>query len=85
MTPDRLGGTGLQLDWDLLAKERSAGRFDDWPPIILAGGLNPTNITEAIRLTNPAGVDVSSGVESTPGCKDHAKIEMFVRLVQRAT
>lgn len=78
-TPDQLGGTGRRLDWQRLGKERSAGRFDDWPPILLAGGLTPANVAEAIRLTNPTGVDVSSGVESNPGRKDCAKVERFVQ------
>ena len=78
-TPDQLGGTGRRLDWELLGKERSAGRFDDWPPILLAGGLTPVNVAEAIRVTSPEGVDVSSGVESSPGRKDHTKVERFVQ------
>ena len=77
-TPDQLGGTGRTLNWAQLDKERSAGRFKDWPPVLLAGGLTPANVAEAIRMTSPAGVDVSSGVESTPGRKDRAKIEAFV-------
>ncbi len=77
--PDQLGGTGRRLDWERLAKERSAGRFNDWPAVILAGGLTPANVAEAIRLTNPAGVDVSSGVETNPGRKDHAKVERFIQ------
>ena len=47
--------------------------------IILSGGLNPSNVGEAIRLTQPYGVDVSSGVEISPGKKDHKKIMEFVR------
>ncbi len=78
-TPDQLGGTGRRLDWQRLGKERSAGRFNDWPPILLAGGLTPANVAEAIRLTKSAGVDVSSGVEARPGHKDHAKVEGFVQ------
>ena len=78
-TPDQLGGTGRPLDWERLGKERAAGRFTDWPPILLAGGLTPVNVAEAIRVTSPAGVDVSSGVELGPGRKDHAKVERFVQ------
>ena len=81
-TPDQLGGSGRCLDWERLGKERSAGRFNDWPPILLAGGLTPAKVAEAIRQTNPAGVDVSSGVELDPGRKDHAKVEAFVQAVR---
>ena len=66
------GGNGLPFDWRLLAKRR-------WlRPWMLAGGLTAENVAEAIRLTNVAQVDVASGVESAPGCKDHAKITAFI-------
>ena len=71
--PGKLGGTGVPVDWQMLACEREAGRFDGWPPIILAGGLNPENIARAVELVQPAGVDVSSGVELEPGKKDAAR------------
>jgi phosphoribosylanthranilate isomerase len=53
-------------------------------PIILAGGLNPSNVAEAIRTTNPYAVDLSSGVESAPGIKDAKKIEALMQEVRRA-
>ncbi|MFT4152146.1 MAG: phosphoribosylanthranilate isomerase [Paracoccaceae bacterium] len=67
------GGNGLAFDWRLVGKRR-------WlKPWMLAGGLTPENVAEAIRLTNARQVDVSSGVESAPGVKDIAKIAAFVR------
>lgn len=66
------GGNGLAFDWRLLT-----GRH--WlRPWMLAGGLTPENVAEAIRLTNARQVDVSSGVESAPGVKDPARIAAFV-------
>jgi phosphoribosylanthranilate isomerase len=66
------GGNGLSFDWRLVAQRR-------WlRPWMLAGGLTPDNVAEAIRLTNARQVDVSSGVESAPGVKDAARIAAFV-------
>ncbi len=66
------GGNGLAFDWRLLVGRR-------WlKPWLLAGGLTPDNVAEAIRLTGAQGVDVSSGVESAPGVKDHDRIRAFV-------
>ncbi|MEO1638853.1 MAG: phosphoribosylanthranilate isomerase [Pseudomonadota bacterium] len=65
------GGNGLSFDWELIANRR-------WPvPWMLAGGLTPENVGEAIRLTGARQVDVSSGVESAPGVKDPALISAF--------
>ncbi|MBZ4021900.1 phosphoribosylanthranilate isomerase [Rhodobacter sp. TJ_12] len=70
------GGNGLSFDWRLIA-----GR--DWArPWMLAGGLTPDNVAEAVRLTGAAQVDVSSGVESAPGVKDAAKIAAFIGAAQ---
>jgi phosphoribosylanthranilate isomerase len=67
------GGNGLSFDWRLLAGRR-------WlRPWMLAGGLTAGNVAEAVRLTGARQVDVSSGVESAPGVKDHALIAAFVR------
>ena len=66
------GGNGLAFDWRLIAGRR-------WPvPWMLAGGLSAQNVAEAIRLTGARQVDVSSGVESTPGIKDAAMIAAFI-------
>lgn len=71
--PWRLGGTGETTDW--IAAKVLARRY----PILLAGGLTPTNVGAAIRVAEPWGVDVSSGVEIEPGRKDHAKVREFIR------
>jgi phosphoribosylanthranilate isomerase len=77
------GGEGKPLDWGALGKH-TARRGGDAKPIILAGGLTPDNVGEAIRLVRPAGVDVSSGVESSRGVKDTKLIEAFCAAVHRA-
>jgi phosphoribosylanthranilate isomerase len=66
--PVRRGGTGRVVDWD-----RAAG-LARRHEIILAGGLSPENVAEAVRRVRPAGIDVSSGVEQTPGVKDLVKL-----------
>ncbi len=71
--PGSLGGTGQTFDWSL-AVEAARRRS-----IILAGGLNPDNVASAIETVNPHAVDVSSGVESEPGRKDHDRIASFIR------
>lgn len=71
--PGAYGGTGQAFDWSLaaeLARQRS---------LILAGGLTPENVAEAVATVRPYAVDVSSGVESSPGCKDHQKVADFIR------
>jgi len=73
------GGNGVSFDWRLLAGLE--GRVD----YMLSGGLNAANIGEALRLTNPPGIDISSGVESAPGIKDAALIDGFFRAVRAAT
>lgn len=66
------GGNGIQFDWTLIANR-------EWPvPWMLAGGLTPLNVAEAIRLTGARQVDVASGVERSPGVKDAAKVKAFV-------
>lgn len=69
------GGTGLVHDWDISSKVAELIRPR---PLILAGGLNPSNVEAAIRTVKPYGVDVSSGVESSPGVKDRHKVERFI-------
>jgi phosphoribosylanthranilate isomerase len=70
------GGTGHTTDWAL------AGEVAQAAPILLAGGLTPENVQEAIRHVQPYGVDVSSGVEHSPGRKDPAKIRAFIQSVR---
>ena len=72
------GGTGRRVDWDMIGEVRRAGGFDGWPPILLAGGLQPENIAAAIEKVEPWGVDVSSGVESSVARKDAEKVRAFV-------
>nr|WP_306671162.1 phosphoribosylanthranilate isomerase [Endozoicomonas sp. SESOKO1] len=69
--PGEAGGTGESFDWDLIPHELNK-------PLVLAGGLSPDNIAQAINRVRPYGVDVSSGVESRPGIKDHDKIKAFI-------
>lgn len=75
---DLHGGTGRTFDWSLA---REAKRFG---PIILAGGLTPENVGQAIRQVRPFAVDVASGVESAPGRKDPAKLRAFFAAVEGA-
>ncbi len=79
----RLGGTGVKLEWGSLADSVSALRGRT--PVVLAGGLTPENVAEAVRLMAPDVVDVSSGVESAPGIKDHAKMRAFFDAAQGST
>jgi phosphoribosylanthranilate isomerase len=72
-SPDTLGGTGEKFNWDLAVEAQKLGK-----PIFLAGGLTPENVAEAIQQVRPFGVDVSSGVESGPGKKDHTKVRAFI-------
>ncbi|NLX14835.1 MAG: phosphoribosylanthranilate isomerase [Phycisphaerales bacterium] len=80
------GGTGRTFRWDWVTQARQDGRLAEWPPIILAGGLRPENVAEAIRTVEPYGVDVSSGVEKDgrPGFKDPARMQAFVRNARNA-
>jgi phosphoribosylanthranilate isomerase len=73
-SPDKPGGTGETFNWDLALEARGLGR-----PIFLAGGLTAENVSEAVKRARPYGVDVSSGVETAPGSKDHAKVRAFIR------
>lgn len=71
------GGTGAVFNWDLAVQAKDSGR-----PIVLAGGLTPENIAEAVHEVWPYGVDVSSGVESAPGKKDAEMIRRFVEAIR---
>jgi phosphoribosylanthranilate isomerase len=73
-SPHARGGTGETFDWSLAREAKTFGR-----PVILSGGLTPANVREAITVAQPDGVDVSSGVELSPGRKDHEKMRELVR------
>ena len=77
---DKLGGSGETFNWDLAIEAKS--RFG--LPIILAGGLTPENVGEAIAKVQPYAVDVASGVEAAPGRKDHARLRAFLQAARRA-
>lgn len=72
------GGTGVSFDWEIA---RKAGQYG---LIILSGGLNPANVRRAITEAQPFAVDVSSGVEASPGVKDHAKLRTFIEEAKNA-
>jgi phosphoribosylanthranilate isomerase len=74
----RRGGTGTAIDWERAAVEARQYK------LVLAGGLTPLNVEEAIRTVRPFGVDVSSGVESAPGIKDLEKVSAFLANARRA-
>ncbi len=74
------GGTGRTFDWKLALEFKQRTRR----PLILSGGLNPDNVAEAIESVHPYAVDVSSGVELSPGKKDHAKLREFIRLCKKS-
>ncbi len=73
------GGTGVAFDWHLAVVAKTFGK------VILAGGLTPENVSEAVKLVQPYGVDVTGGVEKEKGIKDHAKIKRFITEVRRAS
>jgi phosphoribosylanthranilate isomerase len=75
--PGGLGGTGQAFDWSLIP--RDVGR-----PLVLAGGLTPANVAQAITMVRPYAVDVSSGIESAPGAKDATQMRAFVEAVRLA-
>ena len=77
--PGKLGGTGAKFNWDLAVAAKKLGQ-----PIILAGGLTPENIEQAVKHVRPYAVDVSSGVELKPGKKDAQKLRIFIAAAQGA-
>jgi len=72
------GGTGQRAPWELIRGEYN---FQDWPPLILAGGLKPENVSQAIEAVHPWGVDLASGVESAAGQKDQGLIQKLADAV----
>ena len=78
---DKFGGSGETGDWAKFARHQQAHPGNVW---ILAGGLNPDNIGEALRQSGARFVDVNSGVEAAPGVKDHAKLKRFVVALHEA-
>jgi phosphoribosylanthranilate isomerase len=74
---DTGGGTGRRFDWSLLAM------YPRTKPFFLAGGVGPDNVGAAVSLVRPDGIDLSSGVESEPGIKDHAKLRTLFERVRR--
>lgn len=78
----QLGGTGQSLAWAALAEEVEALR--PLTMVVLAGGLRPENVAGAIQVLRPDVVDVSSGVESAPGIKDHERVRAFARAAHAA-
>jgi phosphoribosylanthranilate isomerase len=82
-SPAARGGTGIAFDWN--AALPLVQRIKEVVPVIIAGGLNPDNIAEAVRLFDPCGVDVVSGVERETGKKDGDKIRAFVATARAAS
>lgn len=77
--PKVRGGSGQAFNWDMVADARAAGALTGVDPIILAGGLDSSCVSQAIELVQPWAVDVASGVEKSPGIKDLKKVQAFIR------
>jgi phosphoribosylanthranilate isomerase len=82
LVPGQLGGSGVVIPWTILGESLDAMTVG--ARIVLAGGLTPDNVAEAIDYVAPSIVDVSSGVESVPGIKDHTRIRAFIAAVRAA-
>lgn len=76
---DLRGGTGTTFDWHLAVVAKTFGR------VVLAGGLTPENVAEAVKLVQPYGIDVAGGVEREKGVKDHASLKKFITEVRRVS
>jgi phosphoribosylanthranilate isomerase len=77
-----VGGTGTTFDW--AGTQRLVQSLRSLVPVIIAGGLTPTNVADAMRILKPWGVDVASGVEAAPGKKDPQKVRAFISAVREA-
>jgi phosphoribosylanthranilate isomerase len=75
------GGSGAVAPWDAIV---ASWNRTDWPPLLLAGGLNPDNVSAAVLRVRPWGVDVASGVESSPGTKDPSLVARFIRAARES-
>ncbi|MGE4170744.1 MAG: phosphoribosylanthranilate isomerase [Candidatus Margulisiibacteriota bacterium] len=75
--PNMEGGTGKTFDWGLALRAKNVG-----VPVVLAGGINSSNVKKAIQLVNPYAIDLSSGVESSPGKKDYNKMQEMVKIAK---
>lgn len=82
--PGQAGGTGISFDWNALKAQLESFDTGKLLPLVLAGGLKPTNVANAITLLRPYAVDVSSGVESSRGVKSHPLIFEFCHRVRQA-
>ncbi|KAA0137082.1 phosphoribosylanthranilate isomerase [Gimesia chilikensis] len=80
-SPDAFGGTGKVAPWAVIQEYY---QFTEWPPLILAGGLTPENVAEAIAAVQPFGVDTASGVESAPGMKSEELVASFINRTKKA-
>ncbi|HEX3893515.1 MAG TPA: phosphoribosylanthranilate isomerase [Terracidiphilus sp.] len=83
-TATAVGGTGIAFDWQQAREAFHATRRDGPAHIVVAGGLNPSNVADAIATLHPWGVDVVTGVEAAPGRKDQQKVWAFVANARRA-
>ncbi|MCA9099973.1 MAG: phosphoribosylanthranilate isomerase [Planctomycetales bacterium] len=81
--PHARGGTGKQVDWHAVSEYTMPPDSASLPPLVLAGGLHPENVAEAIHLVRPQAVDVASGVELSPGVKHPALVTAFVQAARR--
>jgi phosphoribosylanthranilate isomerase len=79
---DKVGGTGIPFDWG--AAQKAFHRHAANLRLIAAGGLHPENVRQAVLTMKPWGVDVSSGVETVPGKKDHQRVKQFIRVSRAA-